>query len=89
MPVPTINNVSSQDIHTNQPEQDFTESLSENEDLQEPQTDLNAQLTTQSYHEAPNIELNKNMTVCFKTHCDTDRDHDIIIKIVTYCIVYL
>ena len=60
-----------------------------NEDLQEPQTDLNAQLTTQSYHEAPNIELNKNMTVCFKTHRDTDRDHDIIIKIVTYRILYL
>lgn len=49
MPVPTTNNVPSQDIYTetssasktDQAEQDLTESLSENEDLQEPQTDLN------------------------------------------------
>ena len=49
LPVPTTNNVPSQDIYTetssasktDQAEQDLTESLSENEDLQQPQTDLN------------------------------------------------
>ena len=54
LPVPTTNNVASQDIHketssdseTDQTDQNHTESLSENEDLQEPQTDLNAQLTS-------------------------------------------
>ena len=74
--VPTTNNVVSQDINsetlssdseTEQFEQDLTESLSEHKDLQEPQTDRNAQLRTPRYHKAPNIELKGNMIVTFKT----------------------
>ena len=70
--VPTTNNVASQDANsetlssdseTEQFEQDLTESLSEHKDLQEPQTDRNAQLKTPKYH----IELKGNMIVTFKT----------------------
>ena len=83
MPISTTYKVVSPDNHTeitldsktDQPEQDLTESLSENEELQEPQADLNVQLTTPSYHKAPNTGLKKNMTVSFKTHHVTKQNH--------------
>ena len=33
----------------------FTDPFSENKDLQEPQTNMNTQLTTQDYYKIPNI----------------------------------
>ena len=34
----------------------FTDPFSENKDLQEPQTNMNAQLKTQDYYKMPNIQ---------------------------------
>lgn len=60
----------------------FTEPFSENKGLQEPQTIINAQLTTQNYYKIPKIELNKILTVYFKTLHDTSRNHDTIIPVI-------
>ena len=57
-----------------------TEPFSENRDLHKPQRNTNAQLTTQNYLQIPKIELNKIITVHFKTLHDTGWNHDTIIS---------
>ena len=71
-----IHTETSSDSETDQHEQGFIESLSENEDLQEHQPQCTINNTT-SYHKAPSIGLKKIMTVPFKTYY-TEWNHNTI-----------
>ena len=71
-----IQTETSSDSETDQHEQGFIESLSENEDLQEHQPQCTINNTT-SYHKAPSIGLKKIMTVRFKTSY-TEWNHNTI-----------